>query len=66
MNEQEIRAKAKEIWKKIAMEFSDAPGLFGLDGMKKKLKQLNRIIDEMPLQEVIDEMQENEAFIASF
>ena len=64
--ELDIRTKAKEVWKDVVLNYSDTVGTIGVDLTKKKLKLLNKIIDEMPIEEVVAEMQENEAFIRSF
>ena len=64
--EMDVRTKAKEVWKDMVLNYSDTVGTIGVDPVKKKLKLLNKIIDEMPIEEVVAEMQENEAFIKSF
>ena len=64
--EMDVRTKAKEVWKDMVLNYSDMQGQIGIDQTKKKLKLLNKIIDEMPIDEVIVEMKENEAFIRSF
>ena len=56
------RTKLKNTWKQI-VEYSDIYEAFTSDQVKKKIKQLNIIIDSMPMDEVMDEILENEEVI---
>jgi SMC interacting uncharacterized protein involved in chromosome segregation len=58
----EARAKLKDTWKQI-VDHSDIYEAFTPDQVKKKIKQLNIIIDAMPLEEVMAEIEENEEVI---
>lgn len=62
----EIRAKAKAVWQDLVLNYSDTAGMLGTNQVNKKLKALNKIIDDMPIEDVLSEMAENEAFISSF
>ena len=64
MELEEAKTKLKETWRAIVYDHSDTVSMLGHEMTKRRLKQLNQIIDEMPAEEVMVELQENEEYLA--
>lgn len=66
MQKEVNKVTLKELWKNMVLNYSDTPSLFPMDLLKKKIKQLNKIVDEMTDEEVVIESIEIQNFINSF
>lgn len=66
MEHAEAVTQLKDSWKRIVYDFSDMASIFPGEQIKKKLKQMNNLIDTLSPEEVLQDLQENLEFIKSF